>query len=45
VPVTVVVEAQGGEAWVDDEDQSDTTESSESAESTEPEGAEEKDDT
>ena len=45
VPVTVVVEAQEGEAWVDDEDQSDTTESSESAESTEPEGAEEKDDT
>ena len=45
VPVTVVVEGQDGEAWVDDEDQSDTNESSESAESTEAEGAEQEDDT
>jgi len=45
VPVTVVVEGQDGEAWVDDEDQSDTTESSESAESAGAEGAEEENDT
>ncbi len=45
VPVTVVVEGQDGEAWIDDEDQSDTNESSESAESTEAEGAEQEDDT
>ncbi len=45
VSVTVVVEGQDGEAWVDDEDQSDSNESSESAESTEAEGAEQEDDT
>lgn len=45
VPVTVFVEGQDGEAWVDDEDQSDTNESSEPAQSTEAEGAEQEDDT
>jgi len=45
VSVTVVVEGQDGEAWVDDEDQPDTNESSESAESAEAEVAEQEGDT